>query len=177
MLHYISYQITEKKTRGWKNFFLYPAFILWDFVKNCKKQSGERGGAAMEKHLTERKSEKRRRLLFFIPLAFLAGVANGFFGAGGGMVLAVSLPFFLAEDEKDSLFAYVTLGVLLASAVSAAVYLADGRVSAAAVSERIFPALLGGGIGGLLLSRIDPALLKLLFSLIIIFSGVRFLWG
>ena len=146
-------------------------------MENCKKRFKERGGATTEKHLTERKSEKRRRLLFFIPLAFLAGVANGFFGAGGGMVLAVALPFFLGEDEKDSLFRYVALGVLLASAVSASVYLADGRVSVAAVSERILPALIGGGIGGLLLSRINPALLKFLFSLIIIYSGVRFLCG
>ena len=104
-------------------------------------------------------------------------MANGFFGAGGGMVLAVTLPFFLSDDEKHLLFAYTALGVLLASAVSASVYLADGRVSVSAVSARILPAVLGGSIGGLLLSRINPALLKLLFSLIIIYSGVRFLWG
>lgn len=93
------------------------------------------------------------------------------------MVLAISLPFFLEGDEKKSLFAYVALGVLFTSAVSASVYLADGRISVAAVSPRIIPALLGGGIGGLLLSRVNPAFLKVLFSLVIIYSGVRFLCG
>ena len=131
----------------------------------------------MENQISYKENPKRKTLFLLIPLAFLAGVANGFFGAGGGMVLAVSLPFFLAEDEKDSLFAYVALGVLFASAVSASVYLADGRVSVSAVSSRILPALLGGGIGGFLLSRINPTILKVLFSLIIIYSGVRFLCG
>lgn len=125
---------------------------------------------------TKRVFFQRNAWLLF-PVAFLAGLTNGFFGAGGGMVFAVALPLFFEGEDTGNLFAYTALGVFFASCISASIYLAEGRMSLAAVSANILPAAVGGAVGGYLLTKISPTLLKGAFALLLIYSGVRFLWG
>ncbi len=122
---------------------------------------------------------KKRGLsrLFFVLIFSLAGFLNGFAGAGGGMVTGVLLPFFFKEEEKKNAFAYTALAVLLYSAVSATGYLFLGRLPVDTALSNVLPALVGGALGGFLLRKINPALLQGVFALLLIYSGVRFLWG
>ncbi len=112
-----------------------------------------------------------------LPTFFCAGFLNGLSGVGGGMILGVALPLLLGAGGTKKSFSYIALAVFLFSLVSAAVYLSLGRMTLNGVGETVLPALLGGAIGGLLLQRIDPILLKCLFAGLLLYAGVRFLWG
>ena len=115
-------------------------------------------------------------LWLLIPLFFLAGMLNGLAGAGGGMVTALGLPFYFKKERSRNAFAYTALAVLLFSTVSLFAYSLRGDLSVAAAAENILPALVGGAIGGVLLTHIRPVLLKLFFALLLLYSGVRFMF-
>ncbi len=115
--------------------------------------------------------------LWLFGIFFAAGFLNGFSGAGGGMVTGVFLPRLFRDKDHNTAFAYTALAVFLFSLVSAVIYLLLGRITLAGAWQPLFPALLGGAIGAYLLQRIDPILLKCLFAGLLIYSGVRFVWG
>ena len=103
-----------------------------------------------------------------------AGLANGLFGAGGGMLL---LPLLSRTTElaPHECFASSVCIILPLSAVSAGVYLLRGG-SFAALS---LPCLLGGAIGGvvagLLLKKLPTKLLHRALGLFILWGGLRLL--
>lgn len=103
-----------------------------------------------------------------------AGVANGLFGAGGGMVL---LPLLsrTTELKPRECFACSVCIILPLSLVSAGVYLLRGGMF---VAESV-PYLLGGAVGGvlagLLLKRLPTNLLHRALGALIVYGGVRLL--
>ncbi len=116
-------------------------------------------------------------LFILLPVFFAAGFLNGFSGAGGGMVLGLLMPLLLGEGGTRRSFSYITLSVFLFSLTSALIYLCFGRISFAMAKDTVAPSLLGGALGGLLLQKIDPILLKSLFAVLLLYAGVRFLWA
>lgn len=103
-----------------------------------------------------------------------AGIVNGLFGAGGGMVL---LPLLsrLTDLKPRECFACSVCIILPLSLVSAAVYLLRGG---AFVPEAV-PYLIGGAGGGvlagLLLKKLPTALLHRALGAFILWGGVRLL--
>ena len=149
-------------------------------VKTVKKEitEGHEMRAASSAHLL-RSQERSGKLgiLFILPVMLAAGFLNGLSGAGGGMILGIFLPFYFGEDKTDHIFAYSSLSVLLFSTVSATIYFFLGQMTLSGIFRPILPAVVGGAFGGYLLKKIKPTLIKLLFSLLLIYSGVRFLWA
>ena len=104
----------------------------------------------------------------FICAGLLAGLVNGFFGAGGGLVL---VPFFISLcglEEKKGLATSVAV-IFGLSAVSAVVYLKQG------LPEGLWPCVLGGAAGGLaagrLMKKVPASLLRRAFALIMLYSS------
>lgn len=105
-----------------------------------------------------------------------AGLINGFFGAGGGMVLVPLLIHFGALEDKKA-FSSAISTILPMSLVTIFVYR----------SQQIFPfrdalpylcgGLLGGLAGGLLFKKVTPQFLHKCFGLIILWGGFRLLWS
>lgn len=103
-----------------------------------------------------------------------AGIANGLFGAGGGMVL---LPLLtrLTDLSEQECFANSVCMILPMSLVSAGVYLLrGGGFTGAAI-----PYLIGGAVGGLaagvLLKRLPTKLLHKALGIFILWGGLRLL--
>lgn len=115
-----------------------------------------------------------RTVLLFSSVGLLAGFINGLFGTGGAIPL-LALFTFLAFDT-DKAFATANLTVMLLSAVSFFLYLRNGTVDTEFLPEffkRAFiPALAGGAIGSIFLSKISPDLLKKMFCVITVIGGV-----
>ena len=112
---------------------------------------------------------------YYLPLmGALAGVANGLLGAGGGIIVVYALSLTLGEALGDTreVFANALCVMLPISAVSCIGYAFMGELSAEGVGVFIIPAILGGLCGGLLLGRIKTILLKRLFAVIVIYSGI-----
>lgn len=102
----------------------------------------------------------------------LAGVANGLFGAGGGLFLVPLLIGWLGLEEKKAFATSVAI-ILPLSIVSFVLFcLKGGNVWADAL-----PYLIGGIVGGLLSAklfrRIPIVWLHRLFGLLILYGGVK----
>ena len=109
-----------------------------------------------------------------LMLGLLAGLLNGLLGAGGGIVLVRGAERILPREYHDGrdVFANALCVMLPISAVSAIAYVMRGSVHGLDFSRFILPAILGGAGGGLLLSVIDTRLLRLIFSALVVWSGI-----
>lgn len=101
-----------------------------------------------------------------------AGVLNGLFGAGGGILL---VPLLLRVHKLPAQKAFATsLAIILPlSAVTLAFALARGQVD----WRQAFPYLLGGAAGGFAagkwFKRMPVTWLRRLFGALLILSGIR----
>ncbi len=104
----------------------------------------------------------------------VAGIVNGLFGAGGGMVLIPLLTKLTDVEEKEAFACSVGI-ILPLSVVSVIVYfLRGGDFGAQSV-----PYLIGGAIGGigagLLLKKVKAKWLHRALGLFILYGGYRLL--
>ena len=97
----------------------------------------------------------------------LAGVANGFFGGGGGSVFVPLLTGYCKLDQRRA-FATSVAVILPLCALSAAVYLFRGGLDFMAA----LPYLIGG-TGGRWFKGVKMPWLKRAFGLLLIYGGVR----
>ncbi len=102
----------------------------------------------------------------------LAGAANGFFGAGGGMFLVPLLVKWTGMENRKA-FATSVAVILPLSLASLVIYGFRGGLDLMAA----WPYLLGGAVGGVIAGRIfrkiDMLWLRRSFGLLIIYGGVR----
>ena len=102
----------------------------------------------------------------------LAGAANGFFGAGGGLFLVPLLAGWTKLEQRRA-FATSVAVILPLSVVSAVIYWIRGGLDFATA----WPYLIGGAIGGVIAGRIfqkvDMVWLRRVFGLLILYGGVR----
>ena len=107
----------------------------------------------------------------------LAGVANGFFGAGGGMVLVPLFTRWIKMEDKTA-FATSLAVILPLSAVSAIIYLIKGSIDFGTAIPYLIGGLVGGTVGGKVFRRISARFLHIAFALLIIYGAVRslFVW-
>ena len=103
-----------------------------------------------------------------------AGLANGLFGGGGGMVF---LPVISRDGSLSRRQLYATcVGVIFPIClVSAAVYLFRGGVSLMTALPYLIGGLIGGWIGGKLYGKVSTKFLKWLFAAFLFYAGVKYL--
>ena len=103
-----------------------------------------------------------------------AGLANGLFGGGGGMVF---IPLMSRSPglEGRRLFATCVAVIFPVCAVSAAVYFLRGGVSLSAAFPYLLGGLAGGFLGGQLYGRVSTVWLRRLFALFLFYAGVKYL--
>ena len=103
-----------------------------------------------------------------------AGLANGLFGGGGGMVF---LPIVSRWGGLDARKLYATcVGVIFpVCAVSAAVSLWRGEIRIQDALPYLAGGLAGGWLGGKLYGRVSTAVLKWLFAGFLFYAGVKYL--
>lgn len=112
----------------------------------------------------------------YLVAGALAGILNGLFGAGGGLVLVPLLSGWAKLEEKRS-FATSVAVILPLSVVSYTLFcLSGGNVWGDAL-----PYLLGGIAGGLLSARlfrnISALWLHRLFGVLILYGGIKAVLG
>lgn len=102
----------------------------------------------------------------------LAGLANGFFGSGGGLFLVPLLTKWGGMEQRKA-FA-TSVGIILPlSIVSVIVYFMKGALDVSFA----WPFLLGGAAGGLISGRVFQKVpltaLRRVFGVLILYGGVR----
>lgn len=102
----------------------------------------------------------------------LAGLANGFFGGGGGMVLVPMLSGPCGLSQREA-FANSVLIILPLCALSSGIYLARGSLDLLAALPYLLGGLAGGALGGKLFKGVRVDVLRRVFALLILYGGVR----
>ena len=103
-----------------------------------------------------------------------AGLANGLFGGGGGMVFLPILSRF-GRLEQRKLYATCVGVIFPVCLVSAAVYIFRGGVSLLTALPYLAGGLIGGFLGGKLYGKVAPKFLKWLFAAFLFYAGVKYL--
>ena len=103
-----------------------------------------------------------------------AGVANGCFGGGGGMVF---LPILSRWGHLEQRKLYATcVGVIFpVCLVSAAIYVWRGGISFRDAIPYLMGGLVGGFLGGKLYGKVSTKFLKWLFAAFLFYAGVKYL--
>lgn len=104
----------------------------------------------------------------------VSGIANGLFGAGGGMLLVPLLRGLLGLPERDC-FTTALAVIFPMSLVSIAVYASHGALSLSLAWPYLIGGFLGGILGGLLFSKIPAKWLHRILGVVILWGGIRLL--
>ena len=104
-----------------------------------------------------------------------AGLVNGFFGGGGGMVLVPLLAGWCCLGQRKAFATSVAI-ILPMCALSAAIYLFRGGVDLWMALPYLVGGLLGGLLGGKLFRRMNMVWLRRLFALLLLYGGVKALF-
>ena len=104
----------------------------------------------------------------------LAGLANGLFGGGGGMVF---LPILSRWGNLDARKLYATcVGVIFpVCLVSALVYLFRDGFTIMDALPYLLGGAIGGFLGGKLYVKVSTTFLKWLFAAFLCYAGVKYL--
>ncbi len=102
----------------------------------------------------------------------LAGAANGFFGAGGGMFLVPLFTRWLHMEQRRA-FATSVAVILPLSVVSLVVNFLRGAIDFWGVLPTLLGGLAGGWIAGRVFGKVSVTLLRRILGLLIIYGGIR----
>ena len=116
--------------------------------------------------------EKKRPWLAPAVAGGLAGVANGFFGGGGGMVLVPLLTGRCGLDQRRGCATSVAI-ILPLCVLSSVIYFFRGGLDLSAALPYLLGGLAGGWIGGRVFRRLNMDWLRRAFALLILYGGVR----
>lgn len=100
----------------------------------------------------------------------LAGIANGFFGGGGGMVLVPMLAGPCGLSQREA-FANSVLIILPLCALSSAIYLFRGSLEVVTALPYLLGGLIGGFWGGKLFKGLNVDWLRRVFALFILYGA------
>lgn len=108
----------------------------------------------------------------YLIIGALAGLANGFFGSGGGLFLVPLLSCWTKMEQRHA-FATSVAVILPLSVVSVIVYSLKGALDLGFA----WPFLIGGAVGGLIsgciFKKIPLTMLRRVFGALILYGGVR----
>lgn len=102
----------------------------------------------------------------------LAGAANGFFGAGGGLFLVPMFTKWLHMEQRKA-FATSVAVIFPLSVVSLIIYFFKGSIDLFSLLPVLIGGLIGGFIAGRIFGKVPVTLLRRIFGLLILYGGIR----
>ena len=119
---------------------------------------------------------KKKRLFLSLTAGALAGAANGFFGAGGGLVLVPAFTGLCKLESRRALATSVAV-ILPLCLSSAAIYFFRGGLPLLDALPYALGGALGGFLAGKLIGMLPAKLLRRVFALFMLYGGVRSVLG
>ena len=101
-----------------------------------------------------------------------AGIINGLFGAGGGMILVPLLSSWAGLDYKNALATSVAI-ILPLSVASVLVYTLRQGFDLVSAIPYALGGLAGGIIGGRIFKNVPAKWMRRIFALFVIYGGVK----
>lgn len=153
---------SEESDNSFHILFVNP-WLLFVFSERIFTEKTNSGGDPMKKS--------------FVPVltGIFSGILNGLFGSGGGIV-AVPLLKKSGLSVKEA-HATAIFMMLCLSAVSAGIYLYEGRLDLSEGAGFIPGGIAGAICAALFFKKMNPTLLRKIFGGFVIFSAARMLWN
>lgn len=104
-----------------------------------------------------------------------AGLTNGFFGGGGGMLLVPLLTRWCKLEQRKAFATSVAI-ILPLCALSSAIYWFRGGLDLMTALPYLVGGLAGGLIGGSVFRRLNMLWLRRAFALLILYGGIKALF-
>ncbi len=102
-----------------------------------------------------------------------SGILNGLFGSGGGIA---AVPLLEKADLEPKKSHATSVALIFCLSIAAAIgYYISGNLDIKTAMSLIPSGLLGAAIGSTLLKKIDNSLLRRIFGIVMLVSGVRML--
>ena len=120
-------------------------------------------------------SKKTLRIFKYMGIGFVAGVANGLFGSGGGTIAVPAMVFLLEEDEHRA-HATALLIILPLTIVSAYFYLSKNYVDWNITWKAMVGGVVGGAVGAFLLNKCPSGLLRKIFGAFMILAAFKMIF-
>lgn len=114
---------------------------------------------------------KTWKVISSVVVGACIGFINGFLGAGGGVLLVPFLTFALKNETKVA-HATAVLIMLPISVISAVIYIIKGEFNFMVTLPVFIGSVVGGTCGALLLKKLNNSIIIIIFSLVLIASGV-----
>ena len=108
----------------------------------------------------------------YVITGALAGLANGFFGSGGGLFLVPLFTRWLKMEQRKA-FATSVAVIFPLCIVSIVVYFLKGSIDFFAALPYLLGGLIGGFISGKIFGKISVTLLRRIFGILIVYGGIR----
>ncbi len=121
------------------------------------------------------KKQSNHQILYCVLTGCIAGLINGLFGGGGGMIV-VPMLVFLLKRESRSAHATAILIILPLSIVSGLLYASFGNLQLNVGIPVGIGVVVGGAIGALLLSKLSSKWVIVIFSIVMAAAGVKMLF-
>ncbi len=116
----------------------------------------------------------KHSVLISILTGAVAGLVNGVFGGGGGMVVVPMLTKLLKFESKNS-HATAILIILPLSIISGILYLSFGKFSLEIGTFVVIGIVVGGVLGAILLSKLSSKWIMIIFSIVMAIAGGKML--
>lgn len=120
--------------------------------------------------------KKRKKRTLSVLGGIFVGIANGFFGGGGGMVCVPLLEKTLKVEKKKA-HSTAILVILPLCLVSSIVYTLQVEIDWFLLGFVGIGFIIGGGLGAVLLRNLSGKFIRLLFALIVLAAGIRMVIG
>lgn len=114
---------------------------------------------------------KTVKVILSIFVGLFIGFINGFLGAGGGVLLVPFLHYALKDQTKVA-HATAILIMLPISVVSSIIYIIQGQFDFMVTLPVLIGSAVGGVTGAILLKKLKSNIIVIIFSLVLIASGV-----
>ena len=104
-----------------------------------------------------------------------AGLANGFLGGGGGMLLVPLLTRWCGLEQRRAFATSIAI-ILPLCALSSVIYWVRGGLDFGLALPYLAGGLLGGVVGGRVFKKLNMVWLRRAFALLILYGGVKALF-
>ncbi len=121
------------------------------------------------------KKKNNKESFYAVLTGCVAGLINGLFGGGGGMIVVPMLVFLMKRNPKTA-HATALLIILPLSIVSGLFYIAFGNLNLGVGIPVAIGVCVGGAIGALLLSKLSSKWVIIIFSVVMAGAGVKMLF-
>ncbi len=123
---------------------------------------------------SKKKIDSGRMVLYAVITGLIAGLVNGLFGGGGGMIVVPMLIFLLKFSPKNA-HATAILIILPLSLISGMFYAVFGSVKLDITIPVLIGVVAGGVAGAFFLSKISSKWLIVIFSIVMAAAGIKML--